>query len=240
MKKILISTLVLLVVSQLQARENPFIRTDLYNEEVSRIMEEQEKQDKELVQWQEEQYIKQFEKRKNKVKKPKMPTVEKPKKKKEKLYSQKEVKKLIKKAQVQSERKVNNLIKKELKKVKPQQIVYVKPRADVLEEKDKELKRKKILSFLSITYDDDKIMLQTKYKVLKKFEIENENKIVIDYKAKKNFYTKREDLDSKNFKKIAVGTHKKHKYFRVVLKVAKKPDSYKITYNKKGLLTIAQ
>ncbi len=242
MKKIFISTLVLALFSQVSARENPFVRSDTYDLEVSRILQEQ-KQAKEIEKRQEEQYIRNFQKQiiKKDMKKPYVTPAVKPKVKSkvEKVYTQKEVKKLIKKAQIQSEIKAKNFIKKELKKAKmtkPQQVIFVKPRTDILEDEKVKTQSKKILPFVELEYDDDKIIIKTKYKVLKKFSMDKENKIIIDYKAVRNFYTKREDLSSKNFQKIAIGNHKKNKFFRVVLKVAKNPDNYKISYDKKNLI----
>lgn len=241
MKKIVLSSLVFILFLQLNARENPFEETNAYEEEAARIIEQAETEEEAIAAIQEAKYVKEIQENKvDKAVKTLIPALkEKPK---EKTYSQKEVKKLIKKAQIQSEVRAKNLIKKELKKVEtiePKQIVYVKPRADIIEEEKEEFKTQKILPFIDVMYNDDKITIDTKYKVLKKFAIDKENKIIIDYKAKINFYTKRMDLTSKNFLKIAVGNHKNKRYFRVVLKLPQKPDNYNVDYEN-NLITIVK
>ncbi len=244
MKKIIMTSLLLVLFSQAQARQNPFIVTHLYTEEI-----EAQKEGMEVEQRQEEQYIKEYQQKQvDKAVNKLIPVLkEKPKKKtSEKMYSKKEVKKLIKKAQRQSEVKVKRLIEKEFhKETKPdvQQIVYVKPRTDVFEDEnintDDTIMRETILPFFKVIYTNNKITLDTKYTVLRKFSIDDENKIVIDYRAKKSFYTKRLDLNSKNFTKIALGNHKKGRYFRVVLKLNLAPYNYDIKTDEKGLVTIS-
>ena len=58
-------------------------------------------------------------------------------------------------------------------------------------------------------------------------------KIILDFSAKENFYTIREDLNSTNFPKIAVGNHKKENYFRIVVELANMPEDYEVTYDDK-------
>ena len=101
------------------------------------------------------------------------------------------------------------------------------------------MKTKKISTFINIEYNDSKLIIHSKDNVSKKFTIEKENKIIIDYKAKKNFYTKRAELDSTNFKKIAVGNHKKENFYRVVIQLNAAPSNYKVEYKDK-LITIIQ
>ncbi len=245
MKKIVISSLVLVLFSQLSARENPFYPTNMYQEELARHMEAED-----IEKLKEKEFIKEFTEKinqkseqKKKAKQEVKKTPIKVKKNKEKIYSKKEVSKLIKKAQIQTERRAKQLIKKELRKVKdtkPQQVVYVKPRVNIFEEdKNDDIITEKILPFLTLSYNDDTITLDTQYKVLRKFEIEEENKLIIDYRANKSFYTQREDLSSKNFKKIAVGNHKKNRYFRVVIKLVSNPENYTVKKNEEGLITIS-
>jgi hypothetical protein len=158
----------------------------------------------------------------------------------EKTYSKKEVDKLIKKTKIQTENRTKQIVKKELentKIVEPTQVVYVKPRPDVIDEDA--MLTKKLLDFIKIEYNDDKLIIYTDYKVSKKFTLDKENKIIIDYKAKMNFYTKRDDLESKNFMKIAVGNHKQEKYFRVVVELSDKPKNYKVSYTD-NLITISR
>jgi hypothetical protein len=244
MKTLFLFTLTLVLAFNLNARENPFEATNAYEEEVARIIEQNEIDQNSIN---ESAYIQEMEEKmsnvtddnqnKNKVEE----AIKKltPALKVEKTYTKKEVKKLIQKAQVQSENKVKKILKKELEKkeiVEPTQVVYVKPRTDIIEE-DSATKTKILLDFIKVEYNDNKLILHTKDLVSKKFNIDKENKLIIDYKAKKNFYTKREDLDSKNFKKIAVGNHKEEKFYRVVILLSKKPSNYKVEY-KDDIITV--
>ncbi|MAD43010.1 MAG: hypothetical protein CL623_11565 [Arcobacter sp.] len=244
MKTLFLFTLTLILTFNLNARENPFEATNAYEEEVARIIEQNEIDENSIN---EAAYIQEMQEKmsnitennqnKNKVEE----AIKKltPALKTEKTYTQKEVKKLIKKAQVQSESKVKKLVKKELEKNKPQkleQIVYVKPRTDIIEE-NTQTKTKVLLNFIKVEYNDNKLILHTKDLVSKKFNIDKENKLIIDYKARKNFYTKRENLDSKNFKKIAVGNHKEEKFYRVVILLSKNSSNYKVEY-KDNIITV--
>ncbi len=213
MKTLFLFTLTLVLAFNLNARENPFEATNAYEEEAARIIEQKVKEAIEKL---------------------------KPALKVEKTYTKKEVKKLIKKAQVQSESKVKKLVKRELEKTKivePKQVVFVKPRTDILDEELVMMKTKVLLDFIKVQYNDEKIVLHTKDRVSKKFALEKENKLIIDYKARKNFYTKRDTLDSSNFKKIAVGSHKKENFYRVVIQLENKPSMYKVIYTD-GLINI--
>ena len=244
MKTLSLFTSALILAVSLEARENPFDTTIAYEEEAARIIELNEES---LYNPSEEDYAQRMQEKlavegenKNKVEKQIekiVPMMGKPKV--EQKYSKEEVEKLIKKAQKQTENKTKKLIEKKLeetKKIEPKQVVFVKPRADVevVENTTKELQ---ILPFVKLEYSDTDLMIHTDYKVSKKFSINKENKLIIDYKANVNFYTKREDLESKNFKKIAIGNHKKNGFFRVVVKLDKKPSSYKVDY-KNNLITI--
>jgi hypothetical protein len=245
MKTLFLFTLTIILAFNLNARENPFEATNAYEEEAARIIEQNEIDDNSTN---ESAYIKEMQEKmsnisksnenKNKVKEAVKKL--KPALKVEKTYTKKEVKKLIKKAQVQSESKAKKLLKKELEKnkiIEPKQIVYVKPRTDILDDMTS-MKTKKLLDFLTLEYNDTKLIIHTKDMVSKKFTLEKENKIIIDYKARKNFYTKREILESTSFKKIAVGNHKKEKFYRVVVLLSKKPSNYKVDY-KDNKITIS-
>ena len=242
MKTLFLFTLTLVLALNLNARENPFESTNAYEEEAARIIEQNEIDANSIN---EDAYIKEMQEKMSKVTDENAnnnkvnEAIKKltPALKVEKTYTKKEVKKLIKKAQVQSESKVKRLVKKELEKtivVEPKQVVYVKPRVDIL---DDEMISKELLDFIKVEYNDEKIIIHTDYKVARKFTLEKEMKIIIDYKAKLNFYTKRDVLDSKEFKKIAIGNHKKERYFRVVLEVANKPSNYNVNYTD-DLITI--
>lgn len=244
MKKLILFTFCVVLSLNLWARENPFEATNAYEEEHARIVESNETSIKESMQ--EEQYIQEMQKKMqateeiNKVEEAVNKIVpmleEKPK---EKIYTKEEVDSLIQKTKKQTEYKTKQIVKKELEKskaVEPTQIVYVKPRLDVVEE---ELVTKELLPFIKIQYNDDKLIIVTDHDISKKFTLDRENKIIVDYKAKLNFYTKRDFLNTKNFKKIAVGNHKKEKYFRVVIELNSKPSNFDVSYKDK-LITISR
>jgi len=249
MKTLFLFTLTVILSLNLSARENPFAATNAYEEEAARIIELNEINEEETLN---AEYIKEMQEKMNNMTSVNKADVNKNKvkeavnkltpalkaKPKAKTYSQKEVKKLIKKAQKQTEAKTKAILKKELEKTKiiePQQVVFVKPRTDIVE--DDPMKEKEILPFVKVSYNNNSLTIHTSDKVSKKFALDKDNKIIIDYKAYKNFYTKREDLTSKGFEKIAVGNHKKDRFYRIVVKLTSKPSDYKVNY-KDGLITI--
>ncbi|KAB7886698.1 AMIN domain-containing protein [Poseidonibacter ostreae] len=246
MKTLFLFTLTLILAFNLNARENPFEATNAYEEEAARIIEQNEIDENSIN---ESAYIEEMQEKMSKVsdnsnenKNKVQEAIKKltPALKVEKTYTKKEVKKLIKKAQVQSESKAKKLLEKELEKTKvvePTQVVFVKPRTDILNDTSLNMKTKELLDFIKVEYNDNKLIIHTKDMVSKKFTLEKENKIIIDYKAKKNFYTKRDTLESKNFKKIAVGNHKEERFYRVVILLSEKPSSYNVEY-KDNLITI--
>ena len=135
---------------------------------------------------------------------------------------------------------INLLCHKEVSKtqaLEPTQVVYVKPRPDVIDED--ELISKQLLSFLKIEFNDNKLIIHTDHEVSKKFSIIKENKIIIDYKAKINFLTKKDDIDSRNYKKITIGNHKNEGYFRVAIELIDKPSKYDVKYES-NLITISK
>lgn len=216
--KFLFTLLVVLSVS-LIARENPFEPTNAYEEEAARMIEINEvEEDYDVEFQQEQQYVNEMYEKMNKPK----PEVVEPKKP---TLTEDKVKKMIKDAQ--KEQKPKTIIKKvivEKPAPKPQQVVYVKPRLDVVNEKE-------LLPFLKVEYDNEKIDIISKYKVTKKITLPGKKKIVLDYNAKENFYTVREKLESTSFPKVAIGNHKKDKYFRVVIELAEFPSNYEVTYD---------
>ncbi|MGB6329979.1 MAG: hypothetical protein WBF48_13740 [Halarcobacter sp.] len=217
-------TFLLIFSTILFARENPFAPTNAYEEEAARIIEMNEIDENYDVEFQQEQqYVDTMYEKMNNPEEPLKPLVpEKP------ALTEKEVEKMIEKAQKESEAKTKTIVKKVIieKPVEVQQVVYVKPRLDVINEKE-------ILPFVKIEYDNDKIDIFSKYKVSKKITLPGKKKIILDYIAKENFYTKRETLESTNFPKIAVGNHKKDKFFRVVVELAEIPENYEVTYDDK-------
>jgi hypothetical protein len=234
----------------LSARENPFEITNAYEEESAKILELNETPAT-LESIQEAQYIREMQEKMsktttlnantnkvedavNKI----IPIIkEKPA---VKTYSKKEVDSIIQKTKKQTEQKTKEIVKKELSKTQsnePIQVVYVKPRPDIID--DDALVTKNLLSFLKIEFNDNKLIIHTDYKVSKKFSITRENKIIIDYKAKLNFLTKRDDIDSKNFKRIAIGNHKSEGYFRLAIELIDKPSKYDVKYED-NLITISK
>ncbi len=249
MKTLSLFTLFLLLCTTLTARENPFEATNAYEEEAARIIEMHEVEENYSEEFQQEQqYINTMYEKMNKVEdeknmmakevekhmekhmknhmdKPTKNHMDKHMENKETLLTEEKVKKLIKKAQKETEAKTRKIVKKVIQKPKKvEQIVYVKPRLDVVHEKE-------ILPFVKIEYDNDRIDIHSKYKILKKLTLPGKNKIILDYKAKERFYTKREILNSTNFTKIAIGNHKKDKFFRIVIELSSSPESYEVTYD---------
>ena len=250
MKTLFLFTLTIILSTNLSARENPFAVTDAYEEASARILEIDETP-KTLEAAQEAQYIKEMQEKMSKV-----TSLDANKNKVEekinkiaplvkenpapKSYSKKEVDSMIQKTKSQTEQKTKEIVKKELSKtqaVEPTQVVYVKPRADVIN--DDELVSKKLLSFLKIDFNDNKLIIHTDYEVSKKFSIIRENKIIIDYKAEINFLTKKDDIDSRNYKKITIGNHKNEGYFRVAIELIDKPSKYDVKYES-NLITISK
>ena len=216
-------TLLLVFSTILIARENPFEPTNAYEEEAARIIEMNEIDEDVNVEFQQEQqYVNTMYEKMNKVEKEESKKVVVPEKP---SLTEDQVKKMIKKAQKETEAKTKTIVKKVIieKPKEIQQVVYVKPRLDVTNEKE-------ILPFVKIEYDNDKIDIYSKYKVTKKITLPGKKKIVLDYMAKENFYTKRENLDSTNFLKIAVGNHMKEKFFRIVIELSEMPENYEVTY----------
>lgn len=224
MKKISLLTLVFILACSLEARENPFAPTNAYEEEAARIIEMNEADENYAAEYQQEQsYVKEVYEKMN-APEPE-PVVEKKMPASKPALTEEKVKKLIQKAQketvAETKKIVTKVIKQEPQEVK--QVVYVKPRLDVVHEKE-------LLPFLKIEFDNDKIDILSKYKVNKKLTLPGQKKIILDFTAVENFYTKRTILESTNFKKITLGNHKKDKFFRVVVELAEMPENYEVTY----------
>jgi len=216
-------TLLFILTASLVARENPFEATNAYEEEKARIIEMNETEEDYAVEYQQEQqYINEmYEKMNN-------PSKKEEKKSAKPLVTEEKVKKMIQKAQKESEKKAENIAQKIVEKQpkKVEQVVYVKPRLDVVNEKE-------LLPFVKVEYDNEKIDIISKYKVSKKITLPGEKKIVLDFNANENFYTVRETLDSTNYPKVTVGNHKKDKFYRVVVELSSTPDDYEVTYDDK-------
>ncbi len=94
-----------------------------------------------------------------------------------------------------------------------------------------------ILPFLNIEYTNEIIKISSKYNVFRKFTIEKSNKIVLDFRAKTFFLTKKQETLTEYFEKVIVGNHLKDKYFRVVIVLKNSPSKYKVTYTN-NLVTV--
>ena len=243
MKTLFLFTLTSILALNLNARENPFEVTNVFEEEVGKIVEMDEKAVKRSME--NMPYIKEMQEKmshvtnqnenKNKVENNEIKIAPAPE---QKTYSKKEVDSLIQKTQKQTVQKAKEVAKKEVQKTtEPTQVVYVKPRADALE--DEALLTKNILPFIKLEFNDNKLIINTTHPVSKKFSVDKENKLIIDYKAKLEFNTKTDTLESKNFKKVAVGNHKKEGYFRIAIELIDKPSKYDVTYTD-DLITISK
>lgn len=230
MKKLSLFITLLILSSNLDARENPFEPTQAYQEEVARMMEMDENYPDEF-QNQEQIYIKSIQDKMKKdetngINKDMAKKDPKPKKDAKKAaLTEEKIKKLINQAQKKTVKQTKKIVDAALKKDK-EEIIYVKPRTDVSYEKE-------VLPFIKIEYTNEKFSIHSKYKVFKKFTLPNKNKIILDFYANENFYTKRVDLNSTNFTKMTVGNHKKDKFFRVVLELSDTPQNYEVTYDDK-------
>ena len=69
--------------------------------------------------------------------------------------------------------------------------------------------------------------------------VNKENKLIIDYSASLEFNTKIDTLESKNFKKVAIGNHKKDGYFRIAVELLDKPSKFDVDY-KDEIVTITR
>ncbi|RXJ55404.1 AMIN domain-containing protein [Candidatus Marinarcus aquaticus] len=201
----LIVTLLIVGTNNLTARENPFEPTNMYQEEVARMMEI------------EEDYPAEFQKNDDPSQYEQMSEP------KEEVAKKEEVKKEAPKPEV----------KKEVKKVDTDKVVYVPKR-------DKTFTKQALISLLpgvEVEFEGRTLQIKSKYEVFQKFDLNNENKIILDFRANTSFYTIRKDLNSQFFNKLIIGNHKEESFFRVVLEVPASPKDYRVTYDK-DLVTV--
>mgnify|MGYP002776314485 FL=1 len=66
-----------------------------------------------------------------------------------------------------------------------------------------------------------------------------ENKLIIDYAATIEFNTKKDELESKSFKRVALGNHKKEGYYRIAIELIDKPSKFAVDY-KDDIITITK
>jgi len=226
MKFIYIVLLFIMFSFQLEARENPFEATTAYEEEKQRILEV------------EQDYAYEFQKKEPQVEVQETKKVEtlKP------VVKETKIKKIVDNSK-QEESKIKKLIKSIEKQLPNEEDVQMqdeivmdeaKVEPEIMEEVAiEDVVSKEVFnptSFMKIINYSDRIEIYTDYPVFKKFNLNDENKIVLDYHAKVNFYTQKIKLESKYFDKIIVGNHKKEKYFRIVVKTKNNPSLYKVTH----------
>ena len=238
MRTLSLLTLSIVLSVSLCARENPFEMTNLFEEETGKILESNgAPMSPDALQ--ETQFIQQAQQEMNGASKKNDVKIPSPSDKPvEKAYSKQEVDSLIQKTKSQTEEKTKEIIKKELSKTKstePEQVVFVKPRADV----EEDMLSKKILPFLNLEYNNNKLIINTTHKVSKKFSVDKENKLIIDYKANENFTTKSADLNNTSFKRVVIGNHTKENFFRIAIELTEKPSKYNVEY-KDNLIIISK
>jgi len=231
----------IILVSSLEARENPFMPTKAYEDEVARLMEIDDNYPREF---QENQNIETEDMtpilKEKDVNKPLPSAVAKTEEeinkakalKAAKIKKQKALEEALKKAEIakaeadrlRAEKEAALAKAKALEEQGP--VIYIKKRDDIVVNNTLE-----VLPFLNIEYTNETMTLNSPHKVFKKFYLPDENKLIIDFKAEVTFFTKRLDLESQHFKKIVAGNHKKEKYFRVVLLLKDSPINYNVTYS---------
>lgn len=234
MKKVILGITIIFCVT-LSGRDNPFAK---YEEETGKMYELNETP-KTIEEIQEAQYIQKVQNQMNSQNEavsstPKNNTQKAP----EKTYTKKELEAIMQKANKQNEQKTKEIVKKELANVKkePEQVIYVKPRADLENDKTSTTpsassnlsKKKSILPFLKIESSDSELIIKSEHKMFKKFSIDKENKLAFDYKAKVSFNTKKELLTGNNFKNITIGNHQKGGYYRVAVELGSKVAKYSV------------
>lgn len=217
MRTLLLSTVIVsFFCLTLQARENPFILP-----EDSGTYQKAKNTDSD-----EEQFIKNNQ---NKLKETTQDEEQKSLTQvQDKAYSKKEIDSLMLKTKYEAEQKAKALIKKELAK-EPEQVVYVKPRADATT--DETLTSKNILPFVKVDYNDNKLLISSQDAIYKKFSINAEKKLVIDFKGVKNFSGAKHNLNSSNFKVISTGNHSSNGFYRIVVELSSKPSNYNFDYS---------
>ncbi len=228
---ILVTLLVLII--NLEARENPFMPTKTYQDEMARMME---------LETLEGDYPPEFQ-AKDVPEVQDVPDMPKPVAKTKKqleaeAYAKKAAAAAAKKAKMLKMQKAaaakkakEEAMQKEveelaMKKAKENPMIYVKKREDIVVDKKID-----ILPFINIEYTNDKLTILSKYNVFKKFYLEDENKLILDFRGKTTFYTRHYDLESKNFKKFSIGNHKEKRFFRAVIILKEHPAKYSVTYD---------
>lgn len=224
MKIINICLLGILLSIDLSARMNPFEPTDTFNEKKS-------------------EYLKQL-------------AIQEEKAKAAELEKQKAIAEAMEAKRIEDEVKAKaaELAKIEQAKMEAQKKAEAKAKEEALREaklqalKDAKLKELaaskenfKPLSFVKVEVYDDTltIYVDKKYKFLNQDNLPKPKKFVFDFKGDVSFYTVRKTIKHKDFKQFAIGTHRKKKFFRVVVDLSDEIIKYKeIVNSKKGTITI--
>jgi len=101
----------------------------------------------------------------------------------------------------------------------------------------------KILPFVKIFVVNDilTIKVDKKYRLLNQDILKPAKKLLFDFEGNVSFYTIRKDIISESFKSLAVGTHMKENFFRVVIDLPSDVVNYteKID-SKNGIITITK
>lgn len=218
MKLLLCIPLIVIATQSLNARENPFEPTKSYQDEVARMMEIEEDYPVEFQKKGDEAY-EQFNE--NEL------TIEE--------ESPKQASKEDKKPEPKKEEPSKEVAKKELKVVVPNEnLVYVPLR-------EQTYTKKAVIALIpgvEVEFEGKTLEIKSKYEVFQKFDLNDENKIILDFRAQTSFYTIRKELNSQYFSKLVVGNHKEDKFFRIVLQLPASPKDYKVTYNE-DLVTVS-
>lgn len=246
----------LLIVASLQARENPFMPTKAYDDEVARLMEIDQNYPAEFMEKNQNIELEDMTPvlKEGDVNKPLPSAVAKSEEEMKKEQMEKDAQ-MKKEQMLQEALKKVEMAKREAAKAKKEKeeamakakeleergpVVYVKPRSEDMMAKDEpkmqddmqmEVKSLKVLPFLTVEYSNDKMTLNTKYKIMKKFYLEDEKKLIVDFKGNVSFFTKKIDLDSTNFKQLVAGNHKEEQFFRVVILVENMPSNYDVSFD---------
>ena len=191
MKIISLSILTIVFSVSLLARENPFEPTDHFTEQKKMIMKANELEKIKKEQEATDKMAKELKAKELAL---------------QKMADEKAQAKLVEKKQ---EVKTMPMVKE----VKAEKMLAKKPYIPEIKENFK------ILPFVKIYVVNDvlTIKVDTKYKLLNQDILKPVKKLLFDFKGKESFYTIRKDIMSENFKSLAVGTHMKENFFRVVI-----------------------
>jgi len=237
--------LLLVLITFVWARENPFVATEAFEEEKNRLLErfaqEQEpKPEIDILENIKNVYVDESIQQTNNIIVENKPLPPKEEPKIEPVV--KAVESKIQKPQPKPTPKQEPIIQPKptvVVEVEPkpaETIALVKPTPEVkkpvenIKLKDEAQHIKTGLKFVSVKYYDDRIEISSPYKVFKKLNLEEDKKIVFDFRADVNFFTKRLDLNHKYFKQVAIGNHKSEGYFRVVVELKEPIKKFDATY----------